>query len=130
MTPEKPTPDRIMQLANGYWATGILGAAAYHSFFNHLQAGEDTAAGVVGDEGERPDHAVGRIRRHVAETEATAGPDDEDPADGNAAAATSDPVARAVATIIARRARIVLAEVIADILRMTATCRGPVSCRG
>lgn len=44
MTPDKPTPDRIMQLANGYWATGILGAAAYHSFFDHLQAGQDTAA--------------------------------------------------------------------------------------
>jgi hypothetical protein len=39
----QPTPDRIMQLVNGYWATGILGAAASHSLFTHLEAGADTA---------------------------------------------------------------------------------------
>jgi predicted O-methyltransferase YrrM len=38
-----PAPDRIMQLANGYWATGILGAAASHSLFTHLDVGVDTA---------------------------------------------------------------------------------------
>lgn len=38
-----PTPDRIMRLINGYWATGILGAAASHSLFTHLEAGADTA---------------------------------------------------------------------------------------
>jgi SAM-dependent methyltransferase len=32
-----------MQLINGYWATGILGAAASHSLFTHLEAGSDTA---------------------------------------------------------------------------------------
>jgi hypothetical protein len=32
-----------MQLANGYWATGILGAAASHSLFTHLESGADTA---------------------------------------------------------------------------------------
>jgi SAM-dependent methyltransferase len=32
-----------MQLTNGYWATGILGAAASHSLFTHLEAGADTA---------------------------------------------------------------------------------------
>jgi ubiquinone/menaquinone biosynthesis C-methylase UbiE len=37
------TPDRIMQLINGYWATGIVGAAATHSVFTHLHAGADTA---------------------------------------------------------------------------------------
>jgi hypothetical protein len=39
----QPTPDRIMRLINGYWATGILGAAASHSLFTHLDAGADSA---------------------------------------------------------------------------------------
>jgi SAM-dependent methyltransferase len=43
MNNNQPTPDRVMQLANGYWATGILGAAASHSLFTHLEAGADTA---------------------------------------------------------------------------------------
>jgi len=43
MTANQPTPDRILQLANGYWATGILGAAASHSLFTHLDGGADTA---------------------------------------------------------------------------------------
>jgi SAM-dependent methyltransferase len=33
-----------MQIANGYWATGILGAAASHSLFTHLAAGADTTS--------------------------------------------------------------------------------------
>jgi len=40
---DQPTPDRIIQLANGYWATGILGAAASHGLFTHLDAGVDSA---------------------------------------------------------------------------------------
>src|SRR5260370_15816330 len=40
----QPTSKRIMQLINGYWATGILGVAASHSLFTHLQAGADTAS--------------------------------------------------------------------------------------
>ncbi|MCE7000933.1 methyltransferase domain-containing protein [Saccharothrix sp. S26] len=43
----QPTPDRIMRLINGYWATGILGAAASHSLFTHLDAGADTAERVA-----------------------------------------------------------------------------------
>jgi len=43
MTSNEPTPDRIMQLINGYWATGVLGSAASHSLFSHLDAGADTA---------------------------------------------------------------------------------------
>jgi SAM-dependent methyltransferase len=43
MTRNQPTSERIMQLATGYWATGILGAAASHSLFTHLDAGADTA---------------------------------------------------------------------------------------
>jgi SAM-dependent methyltransferase len=43
MNNTQPTPDRIMGLINGYWATGILGAAASHSLFTHLEAGADTA---------------------------------------------------------------------------------------
>lgn len=43
MKDTQPTPDRILRLINGYWATGILGAAASHSLFTHLEAGADTA---------------------------------------------------------------------------------------
>ncbi|MDQ3406489.1 MAG: methyltransferase domain-containing protein [Actinomycetota bacterium] len=43
MNSSHPTSDRILQLATGYWATGILGAAASHSLFTHLEAGADTA---------------------------------------------------------------------------------------
>jgi SAM-dependent methyltransferase len=43
MNSNQPTSERIMRLATGYWATGILGAAASHSLFTHLEAGADTA---------------------------------------------------------------------------------------
>lgn len=43
MNSHHPTPERIMQLATGYWATAILGASASHSLFTHLEAGADTA---------------------------------------------------------------------------------------
>ncbi|KOV57737.1 class I SAM-dependent methyltransferase [Streptomyces sp. MMG1121] len=44
MTSEQPTPDGILRLINGYWATGLIGAAAAHSVFTHLDNGADTAA--------------------------------------------------------------------------------------
>jgi predicted O-methyltransferase YrrM len=34
-----PSSDRIMRLITGYWATGIIGAAASHAVFTHLDAG-------------------------------------------------------------------------------------------
>lgn len=43
MTVEQPRPDRILEIANGYWATGILGVAARHSLFTHLEASVHTA---------------------------------------------------------------------------------------
>ena len=43
MTIDRPDPERIMQLINGYWATAILGAAVGCSLFTHLDAGADTA---------------------------------------------------------------------------------------
>lgn len=43
MTERQPTSDRILQIANSYWGTGILGVAASHSLFTHLEAGVDTA---------------------------------------------------------------------------------------
>ena len=43
MTTDQPTPNRIMQLIFGYWATGVIGTAASHSVFTHLEAGVDTA---------------------------------------------------------------------------------------
>jgi hypothetical protein len=47
MTGTPPTSERIMMLANGYWATGILGTAASHAVFTHLDAGTDTADGLA-----------------------------------------------------------------------------------
>lgn len=43
MNSDRPRPDRIMEIANGYWATGILGVAAKYSLFTHLGIGVDTA---------------------------------------------------------------------------------------
>jgi hypothetical protein len=37
------TSDRIMQLINGYWATGLLGTAAGFTVFTHLEDGTDSA---------------------------------------------------------------------------------------
>lgn len=39
MNSGQPTSDRIMRLITGYWATGILGTAASHSLFTHLETG-------------------------------------------------------------------------------------------
>jgi SAM-dependent methyltransferase len=38
MNSGQPGSERILRLINGYWATGILGAAASHSLFTHLEA--------------------------------------------------------------------------------------------
>src|SRR5918992_5262011 len=51
MTSNQPTPERILQIANGYWATGILGAAASHSLFTHLEGGADTAGKLAAEAG-------------------------------------------------------------------------------
>lgn len=47
MTTSQPTPDRIVQVATGVWAAGILGSAASHSVFAHLEHGDDTAASLA-----------------------------------------------------------------------------------
>lgn len=47
MTNNQPTPDGVLRLINGYWATGVLGAAATHSLFTHLENGADTATGIA-----------------------------------------------------------------------------------
>ncbi|MGW0792871.1 methyltransferase [Streptomyces sp. NPDC002911] len=44
MTDNQPAPDGVLRLINGYWATGVLGAAAAHSLFTHLENGADTTA--------------------------------------------------------------------------------------
>ncbi|MFI9833694.1 methyltransferase dimerization domain-containing protein [Streptomyces sp. NPDC051913] len=43
MTNNQPSPVGIMRLINGYWATGVLAAAATHSVFTHLADGVDSA---------------------------------------------------------------------------------------
>jgi hypothetical protein len=42
MSDSQPTPERIQQIATGGWAAGILGAAASHCVFAHLENGFDT----------------------------------------------------------------------------------------
>lgn len=42
MSENPPTPERIMQLATGCWATSILGTAVNFEVFNHLAAGGAT----------------------------------------------------------------------------------------
>ncbi|CAL9655344.1 class I SAM-dependent methyltransferase [Streptomyces sp. enrichment culture] len=44
MTNQQVTPDRIMQLINGYWSTGVLAAASTYSLFTHLENGAGTAS--------------------------------------------------------------------------------------
>ncbi|GAB2829571.1 methyltransferase [Actinoallomurus bryophytorum] len=42
MMNNRPTPDRVLQLINGYWVTGIIGVAAGCSLFTHLEDGAGT----------------------------------------------------------------------------------------
>ncbi|MER6137069.1 methyltransferase [Streptomyces sp. NPDC001815] len=43
MTGTPPSPDRILQIASGYWATGLLAVATEHALFTHLHHGENRA---------------------------------------------------------------------------------------
>src|SRR5207244_5143276 len=43
----EPTPDKVMQLITGGWATAILGAAAKHGIFNALEDGAYDAESVA-----------------------------------------------------------------------------------
>lgn len=45
--PAGPTPDKVMQLITGAWATAILGSAAKHGIFNALERDGDDAEGVA-----------------------------------------------------------------------------------
>lgn len=51
MNDSPPPPDRVLRLINGYWATGVLGAAAAYSLFTHLEDGAGTAAELAGRAG-------------------------------------------------------------------------------
>jgi ubiquinone/menaquinone biosynthesis C-methylase UbiE len=42
-----PTPDRVMQLITGGWASSILGAAARHGIFTALEGNPDTAENIA-----------------------------------------------------------------------------------
>jgi len=42
-----PTPDKILQIITGGWASAILGSAAKHEIFRALEGGSDTADGVA-----------------------------------------------------------------------------------
>ena len=43
MTGNPPSPGRILEIASGYWATGLLGVATEHSLFTLVHNGLDTA---------------------------------------------------------------------------------------
>lgn len=43
----QPTPDKVMQLVTGGWATSVLGAAARHGLFTALEGSPDRAEGVA-----------------------------------------------------------------------------------
>jgi SAM-dependent methyltransferase len=47
MNDTQTSPERILQLSTGIWTAAILGAAATHTVFAHLEAGEHTAARVA-----------------------------------------------------------------------------------
>jgi ubiquinone/menaquinone biosynthesis C-methylase UbiE len=47
----QPSPERIMQIATGAWAAGILGAGVIHSVFAHLESGADTNESVMKNAG-------------------------------------------------------------------------------
>lgn len=51
MTNNRPSPVGIMRLINGYWATGVLAAAATHSLFTHLEHGAGSATELAGRAG-------------------------------------------------------------------------------
>ncbi|MFF0428436.1 class I SAM-dependent methyltransferase [Streptomyces sp. NPDC004520] len=42
MTTHLPSPGRILEIASGYWATGILATATRHSLFTHIHHGHTT----------------------------------------------------------------------------------------
>lgn len=46
-TTKGPSPEKVMQLISGGWASAILGSAAKHGVFNALENGGDDAAGVA-----------------------------------------------------------------------------------
>lgn len=43
----EPSPERILQIATGDWASSILAAAVTHSLFNHLEGGASSAEQVA-----------------------------------------------------------------------------------
>ena len=42
-----PSPEKVMQFITGGWVAGVLGSAARHGIFAHLENGGDTAEGVA-----------------------------------------------------------------------------------
>ncbi|MFD3537137.1 methyltransferase [Streptomyces sp. NPDC058664] len=51
MTGNPPSPGRILEIASGYWATGLLGVAAQHSLFTLLHDGLDTPGALAAKTG-------------------------------------------------------------------------------
>src|SRR5438270_6924189 len=51
MNDERPTLERIMQVASGGWALAILAAAVHHSVFTHVESGADTVEALARNAG-------------------------------------------------------------------------------
>src|ERR1700719_4643791 len=49
-----PTPEKVMQIITGGWATSILGAAARHGIFTALEGSPDTTENVAKKTGISP----------------------------------------------------------------------------
>ena len=46
-TVQRVTPDRIMQMAHGFWPAAIISSAAGYDFFTHIAHGRDTVDAVA-----------------------------------------------------------------------------------
>jgi ubiquinone/menaquinone biosynthesis C-methylase UbiE len=53
--PEPLTPDRLMGIAHGFWASQILASAAHYGFFTSIAQGQKTAGAIASAAGTDPD---------------------------------------------------------------------------
>jgi SAM-dependent methyltransferase len=53
-TAQQVTPDRIMQMAHGFWPASIISSAAAYDFFTHIAHGHDTADTIASVAGTDP----------------------------------------------------------------------------
>src|SRR5262249_16415284 len=42
----EPTPERILEIGNGHWASAVVGAATRYRLFTHIEEGARTAEAI------------------------------------------------------------------------------------